>query len=113
MQPISAAAGDGVIQRDLQVIVTEEPVEPIPGLFAPTVVTCDSVGDKTRGHRACSLNRLLIEAGSLSILMIEALRTYWYEVVVCFAMLNFRKPVKGCETGGNHAIVRTSRTNNQ
>src|SRR5579859_4947895 len=39
MQPIPASAGCGVVQRHLQIVVAEEPIESRPGFTAPPDVT--------------------------------------------------------------------------
>src|ERR1700722_4319592 len=108
MQTVAAAAGHGVIQRHLQIVVAEEPVKRDPGFLTPTFVSRDSIRHNAGGHRASGLDRLLIETSSLSILTIEALGTYRQKVVVCFTALDLRKPFQGFESGRNHAVVGRS-----
>ena len=108
MQAVAAAAGDGIIKRKLQIVVAEEPVESRPGFAAPAAVTSYAVGLQTRRDRAGGFKRLLIEAGLLTTLAIEALRTDGHKVAVDFAALRFEQPIQRFETGGNHAIIRAS-----
>ena len=105
MQAVPAAAGDGIIKRQLQIVVAEEPVESRPGFAAPAAVASDAVGLQTRRNRAGGFKRLLIETSLLAILAIETLRTDRHKVAVDFAALRLRQPIQRFETGGNHAII--------
>src|SRR5271157_1177329 len=109
MQSVPAAASDGVIKRDLQIVVAEKPIESRPRLTAPVAVTRDPVRFETCGNRAGGLNRLLIEARLFTTLVVKALRSDGHKEAAGFAMLCFHKPVERFEPGGNHAIVRAGR----
>ena len=113
MQAVPAAACDGIIKRKLQIVVAKEPVECRPGFVAPVAVASYAVRFETRRNRTGGLNRLLIEAGFPPTLVIKALRPDRHKVVVDFAMLCFRQPLQCFETGGNHAIIRASRSHEQ
>ncbi len=87
MQAVPAAASDGIIERKLQIVVAEEPVEGRPGFVAPAAVASYAIRLQTRRNRAGGFNRLLIEAGLFTILTVEALRTDRHEVAIDFALL--------------------------
>src|ERR1700722_14870170 len=87
MQAVAAAAGDGIIERKLQIVVAEEPVEGRPGFVAPAAVSSNAVCLQARRNRTGSFKRLLIEAGLLATLAIETLRSNRYKVAVDFATL--------------------------
>src|ERR1039457_7674467 len=106
MQSVPAATGDGIIERNLQIVVAAEPVERRPGFAAPVAVAGCTVRLETRGDRAGGFNRLLIEAGFFTTLAIKALRSYGNKVTAGFATLRFRQPIECFETGGNHTIIR-------
>jgi hypothetical protein len=74
MQTVPAAARDCVVEREFEIVVAKKPVECRPGLLAPADVARYAIGFETRGDRARSLNRLLIEARFLAALAVEALR---------------------------------------
>src|SRR5579859_3840005 len=113
MQAIPAAAGYGIIQRQLKIVVAEEPVESRPSFAAPASVSGYSVRLQTSRDGAGGFERLLIEASLLAILPIEALRTNRNEVPVGFASLHLQQPIQRFKADGNHAIIRTSRTHEQ
>ena len=113
MQAVPAAAGFRIKKSKLEIVVTQEPVKGPPCFVAPAAVPGYAVGFQTGGNRAAGFNGLLIEAGLFTALMIKALRSDRHEVAVRLATLRFHKPIQRNETGGNHTIVRASRTREQ
>src|ERR1700738_3166877 len=108
MQAVPAAPGDRIIKRQLQVIVAEEPVESRPGLGAPAALSSYPVSLQTSRDRTCRFKRLLIEAGLLTPLAVEALRTDGHKVGVDFTALRCRQPVQRFQAGRNHPIIGAS-----
>src|SRR5580692_2934081 len=88
MQAVPAAAGHGIIERKLQIVIAKEPIEGRPSLAAPTAVPGYAVGLQAGGNRSGGLQRLLIEAGLFTTLAVEALRPDRYKVAIGFAMLS-------------------------
>ncbi len=80
VQPVAAAAGQGVIEREAQVIASEEPLERARRLLAPVVVACDPVRRQARRNRHRGFDRLLIEARARSASRIEPVRSDRHEV---------------------------------
>src|ERR1700746_418048 len=113
MQAIAATARDGIIKRELQVVVSKEPVESRPSFFAPAVVTSYEVRLQTSGNRAGRFNWLLIEAGPFITLAVKSMRTDGHKVAVHLATLCFHKPIQCFETSGNHMIIGASRSHEQ
>src|SRR5713226_8837969 len=105
MQAVPATPGDRIIQGKLQIVVAQEPVEGRPGFTAPAAVAGHAIGFEARRNRAGGFNRLLIEAGSFTILAIEPLRSDGYKVAIDLAVLRFREPIQAFESGGNHTRI--------
>src|SRR6478752_1207340 len=105
MQAVPAAAGYGIIKRQLQVIVAEEPVECRPGLAAPATVTRYAVRLQARGNRSGRFEWLLIEARLMTVFRIKTLRADRNKVAVGIAPLHFQQPLQRFEACGNHAII--------
>src|SRR5258705_8104772 len=110
MQPVAATAGYGIIQRKLQIVVAQKPVECRPSFVAPAAVASHSVRFETGRNRACSFNWLLIEARLFATFAIEPLRPNRYKVAVDFAVLCFQEPIERFEAGGNHTIIGACRS---
>src|ERR1700686_75061 len=113
MQSVPATAGCGIIKRQLQIVVAEEPVESRPGFAVPAPVSSYAVCLQTRGHRAGSFKGLLVEASFLATLTIKTLRTDRNKVAVGFAALLFQQPIERFEAGGKHTIIRARGTHQQ
>jgi len=113
MQAVPAAAGDGIIERKLQIVVAEKPVESGPCLNAPAFVATYPIRSETCRNGASGLNGLLIESRLCSALVIKALRSDRYKVVVGLAMLHCQEPIQRFQAGRDHMIVRTRRAHEQ
>src|SRR5579863_6157720 len=113
MQAVPTSAGCGVIQRQLQVVVAEEPIESRPRCTAPLDVTGYTVRLQASRNRACGFERLLIETRLLTTPAIEALRADRNKVTGGFTPLHFQQPVQGFQADGNHPVVRASGTYKQ
>ena len=64
MQTISTTTRSWIIDREVQIVVAEEPVEGAARFFVPALVCRDPVRFETSGYHGLSLNRLLIEPGT-------------------------------------------------
>src|SRR5580704_3261974 len=113
MKTVAASSGDAIIKRNLEVVAAKKPVECRPGFVSPAPVSGYAIGLQTRRHRTCGLQRLLVEASLFTSLAIETLRPDRHKVAVGLATLSFHKPIHGVESGGDHAIIRASRTSKQ
>src|ERR1700728_5232055 len=107
MKPVAAAAGFGIIERKLEIVVAKEPVESRPGCSAPAPVASHTVSLQTRRNCARGFDRLLIEASLFAILTIETLGTDRYEMAAGFATLRFHQPIERFQAGRNHSLVPT------
>src|SRR3990172_5475746 len=72
MQTVSTTACHRVVDRKVQVITPEEPLEGTSGFLAPALVSCDPGCFEAGGYHGLSLHRLLIEPGTLTALLIKA-----------------------------------------
>ena len=82
VQPVAAAAGGRVVERLLQVVLTEKPAEGAARVLGPAMVAGHPARVETgRDHRA-RLDRLLIERGLRPAASIEAVRADRREVAV-------------------------------
>src|SRR2546430_8216142 len=73
MQAVSATPGGRIVERNLKIVVPQEPIKSGPGLFAPAALPGGAISlQARRDDRAC-LHRLLVEAGLLGCDGIEAL----------------------------------------
>src|ERR1700704_3555282 len=106
MQAVPAPASDRVIERQLQIIIAQKPVERRPGFAAPATVTGNPVRLQARRDSAGGFDRLLIEASLFATLPIKALRPDRYKVPVGLASLLGRQPIERFKAGGKHALIR-------
>src|SRR5208282_372846 len=113
MKPISASTSGEIVKRNLKIIVAKEPVESRPGFAPPAAITRYTVGLQTRRYGARSLKRLLIETRLVATLAIKTLRPDRYKAAIGFRALRFGEPVHRFEPRGDHAIIRTGRTDDQ
>src|ERR1700690_926674 len=105
MQAVTTSAGAGIVEGDLQVVVAEEPIERGPGFFAPARVFGDAIGLQIGGNGGAGFDGLLIEAGFLGFLGVEAERAYWDEVAFVSAALHCRLPIEGFYPGCYHGVI--------
>ena len=73
MQTISAAAGRRIVKCDLQIVVSQKPVERGPRFLAPAAFACSPIGLQARRDHGTGFDRLLIESRLFRFLGIEAL----------------------------------------
>src|SRR5208282_2696498 len=102
MQAVAATSGSRIVECDLQIIVSQEPIEGGPCLFAPAALSRGAISLQTcRDHRT-GFHRLLIEARLLARLGIKALRSDGDEMALELTMLDADQPIQGFESRRNH-----------
>ena len=84
MQTITAAACRRVIDRQVQVVPPQEPLEGTASFFMPSFFPGDPVSFQAGRDHRLGLYRLLIKAGAFAALRIKTVRTDGNE------MLSFR-----------------------
>ncbi len=72
VQAVAAAAGDGIIDRLMEVVAAVEPFKGAPGLLAPAAVAGGLMGGQAGRDHGLRLHRLLIKARALAAARIEA-----------------------------------------
>src|SRR5277367_1061137 len=110
MKAVAAAAGLGIVQWKLEIVVAHEPIESRAGCSAPAAVAGGTVSPQARRDRAGGLDWLLIEAGLYAILAIETLRADRNEMTADFVPLRFHQPIQSFQTGQYHALAPAGRT---
>lgn len=71
METIAAAAGSGVVHREMQVVAPQKPLEGAAGFLLPVLVSGEMMGFQTGRDHGLRLHRLLVEAGAFSTLLIK------------------------------------------
>src|SRR5229473_1588619 len=105
VQTVSTSAGSGVIECDLQIVVSQEPIECGPSFFAPAALSGCAISLQACGDDRAGFDGLLVEAGLLGRLGIEALRADRHEMTFYFATLQGDEPIQGFESRRNHFFV--------
>ena len=114
MQAVPATAGFRIVERKLQIVIAQEPVESRPGLSAPAIVSRSRdrpVNKRTPRRRLQWVADRTEPVHSPSA--IKPLRADRHKVAVHRATLRFHKPIQRIESGGNHAFVPASRPHEQ
>jgi len=71
MQTIAASTCRGVIDREVQVVTTEKPLEGAPGFIMPAFFPGDAIRLQAGRDHRLRLNRLLIETGAFAAFLIK------------------------------------------
>src|SRR5260370_12595741 len=93
MQSVASSAGGGVVERNLQVVVAEEPVESCPRIFTPTALSRCAISLQARRNGGAGFDGLLVEAPFLRLLGVEALGADSNEVALHLAAPNRVQPI--------------------
>src|ERR1700675_2066248 len=104
-QPVSTTACSRIVQCDLKIVVSQEPVERAPRLFTPTALSRHPVSLPARRHLRASFPRLLVESGLLGCLGIKPLRTDGHEMALRLAPLKCGQPIQRFKARGYHLFV--------
>src|SRR5690348_5629679 len=99
MQTILASARGGIVERNLQVVISEKPIERSPRLFPPATFSRCAIGLQGCCNDRAGFDGLLVEASLFRFLRIETVRSDGYEVAFYFATLNRRQPIQRFESG--------------
>src|SRR5579859_2722144 len=105
MQAVPAATSGGIVEGNLKIVVSQEPVESRPCVLAPAALAGCAIGLQTCGDGCTGFHRLLVEARLLRVLRIKTLRSDGYEMAFQLAALNRHQPIQRFESHGNHLIV--------
>ena len=73
MQAVSTSAGRVIVERDLQVVISQEPIEGGPRLFPPAAFSRSAISLQASRYDGTSFDRLLIEARLFRFPRIEAM----------------------------------------
>ena len=82
MQAVIATAGRRIVQRLVEVVAAEEPLEGTPGLIEPEAIIGRLEGFDAGRYRGLRLDRLLVETGPRAAATIEPVRADRHEVAV-------------------------------
>src|SRR5439155_12857394 len=73
MQTVSTSAGRVIVESDLQVVVSQDPIEGGPRLFHPAAFSRSTISLQASRYHGTSFDRLLIEARLFRFPRIEAM----------------------------------------
>src|ERR1700733_443551 len=110
MQSVPASAGAGIVKRNLQVIVAEEPVKRCPRIFQPLALSGRTISLQACRYTGTCFDGLLVESGFLRFFRIKSVRSDRNEMALSLATLNGRQPVQCFKPGRNHCVVSVART---
>src|SRR5205807_8386777 len=88
MQAVSATPGSRIVERNLKIVVPQEPIKSGPSSFTPAPLPCGAISLQARRDDRAGLHRLLVEAGLLGCHGIEALRSDRHEMALHLTTLN-------------------------
>src|SRR5260370_37701748 len=92
MQSVATSAGGGVVERNLQIVVAEEPVEGCPRIFSPTALSRGAISLQARRNGGAGFDGLLGEAPLLRFLGVAGRRADWDEVDLQLATVTLVPP---------------------
>src|SRR5687768_12283632 len=104
MEPVTAAAGRGIVERKLKRIFSEEPAKGAAHLVRPALFSGSAPGFEASGDHGAGLEWLLIEARSLGGSRIEPIRADRVEVAFLRA-LDVDQPCKGPQASSDHLLT--------
>ena len=105
MEPVSASARGCIVERYLQVVLAQEPLENTIGFFAPVFFVRQPVCLKASGDRGAGFDWLLIEAGSLRTLGECSTGANGHKNVAVTAVLDGYKPFERLDSRRDHSLV--------
>src|SRR5690349_3448877 len=105
MQAVSATPGSRIVERNLKIVVSQEPIKGGPGLFAPSVFPGSTIGLQARRDDRTGFHWLLVKAGFHRRLGVESVRSNGHEMALHLAALNRDKPIQSFEPRRNHLFV--------
>ena len=102
-QPISTAAGLGIIERHIQVIVSEKPIKAHDRIVDPCFVPGDVKGFDTSFDHGIGFDGLLVETCSGSAFFMPTVVADGHKVIV-FG-LDGKQPLEGVESHIDHVVA--------
>src|SRR5260370_23033816 len=105
MQSVASSAGGGVVERNLQIVVAEEPVEGCPRIFSPTALSRGAISLQARRNGGAGFDWLLVEAPFLPFLGVAAVRADLDEVGLHPPALHLGQPIQCFKTRRHHRLL--------
>jgi len=103
MQTIAAAAGSGVVHREMQVVSPQKPLEGAAGFLLPEFVSGEMMCFQTGRDHGLGLHRLLVEAGTFTTLLIKMVGTDGNEMPAsCIRPLQVCQPAERLQSYIGH-----------
>src|SRR3989304_4293764 len=107
MQTVSTTTGRRVVDGQVEVVASEEPLEGASGFLAPALVARDAVGFEASGDHGLRLHRLLIEPGALTTPLIEAVGSDGDKMIpMRVSALQAGQPTERLQPGLGHGVIR-------
>src|SRR5205085_10191840 len=104
MQAVSATPGSRIVERNLKIVVSQEPIQSGPSRFTPAALPCGAIRLQARGDDRAGIHRSLVEAGLLGCHGIEALRSDRHEMALHSTTLNRDQPTQSFDPRRNHLV---------
>ena len=106
MQAVSTTACCRIVDRQVQVVATEEPVKGAPRFLVPPLITGKAMRREAGRDHGLRLHRLLVKAGTLTAASIKSIGADRYKITaVRFGSLQICQPLKRFQAGVGHFIV--------
>ena len=106
MQAVSTTACCRIVDRQVQVVATEEPVKGAPRFLVPPLIAGKAMRFEAGRDHGLRLHRLLIEARTLTAALIKTVGTDRHKMTaVRVGSLQIRQPLKRFQSGVGHFIV--------
>src|SRR5256885_7394692 len=84
VQAVAASTGAGIVERNLQVVISQKPIESGPRLFPPAALSRCKISLQTCRNYRTGLDGLLVETSLFGFLRVEAVRSDGHEVTFYF-----------------------------
>src|SRR5580698_5575956 len=108
MEAVSATARPCVVNRRVQIVFAEKPLEDLVGFFQPATLLRQPVDLKTGRDRCACLQWLLIEARLLASFNKESVGPDRHEYLFVVAVLLGHKPLERIHSRLDHSLVIAS-----
>src|SRR5512142_2309555 len=106
MQAIAAAAGRWVVDREMQVVAAEEPLEGAASFLVPAFFSGDPLSLQAGRDHRLRLHRLLIEAGPFAALRIKTVGANGDKVPAsCIRALQVCQPAERLQSRLGHGRI--------
>src|SRR5205085_5165097 len=99
------STGQRIVERFLQLVLPQEPVERAIGFVGPLLVACQAPGIKAGRNGRKSFNRLLVEPGLFAAFAIEAVTADRGEYAMLSGLDRY-EPLQRLKPGLHHVAPR-------